>query len=99
MEIKRYNRKIIDKMIETGISKHKLFKLYEKQVLKNSQYLDFDYALPQKWLNHIIKNYDIDYNLLKLTTVWSYKENRIIGKPLSICQEIQEQLDAIHRFE
>ena len=69
-------------------------KITKEELFKNES--DFDYALPQTFINDIIKNTDIDYQLLRSTTVWSYKKNRF-GEPLSLCTEIQEKLDKIYK--
>ena len=69
-------------------------KITKEELFKNES--DFDYSLPQTFINNIIKNTDIDYQLLRSTTVWSYKNNRF-GEPLSLCQEIQEKLDKIYK--
>ena len=78
-----YSIKQLEKM---RITKQELFKNESK----------FDYNLPQTWLNNTCKKLDVDYQLLRSTTVWSYKNNRF-GEPLSLCQEIQEKLDKIYK--
>jgi hypothetical protein len=54
----------------------------------------FDFALPQEWLDnfsnrHQCKLKGITYELIRSTTVWTYPES----KPLSLCTEVQEQID------
>jgi hypothetical protein len=77
----------IEELEKMRISKDKLF----KNLMKVKT---FDFALPQEWLDnfsnrHQCKLKGITYELIRSTTVWVYPES----KPLSLCTEVQEQID------
>lgn len=77
----------ISELEKMRISKGELFKDMEK--IKT-----FDYTLPQEWLNNFslwckMSDFNINYELIRSTTVWLYPEN----KPVSMCTEVQEQID------
>ena len=54
---------------------------------------DFDFALPQTWLDDFaawcsVHAPEVTYHLILSTTVWSYKDS-FFGKPLTRCIEVQ----------
>lgn len=79
--------------------------LYDKAVYK-MKYLkeqgfdkDIDPAVPQTWLDDFTewckKNRpEITYHLIASTTCWDHTVEPVMGRPLTICTEVQEALEA-----
>jgi hypothetical protein len=70
------------------------------QALKNEG-MEFDYALPQDWLNDLA-NYCkvyfplVTYDLIKSTTVWMYaSQGFTFGDAFTACSEVQQAIDAM----
>ena len=76
-----------DQIIEKNQTKGELFKDLEKsgQV--------FDYALPQNWINYMADHYNIDYEIVRFSTVWLYPQDR----PLSLCQEVCDKISEYYK--
>jgi hypothetical protein len=53
---------------------------------------NFDFALPQNWLNDFVDWSHFDYSLVLSTTVWSYVSS-LFGMPVSCCIEVQNKID------
>jgi len=49
---------------------------------------DFDFALPQQWLNYMVSGYNIDYEMVRFSTVWLYPQDR----PFSMCAEVAKKI-------
>lgn len=59
----------------------------------------FDYALKQNWLDNFAEwckenRPAVTYHLISSTTVWAYPEGYYGGKPISVCVEVDEALNA-----
>jgi hypothetical protein len=54
---------------------------------------EFDYALPQNWLDEFVKKTHLEYHLVLSTTVWVYKRNSFESFPVSVCVEVQRQIE------
>jgi len=62
------------------------------------QYLTADTALPQTWLNQFVKDNEIDYELVRSTTIWVYLKKPSLGIPYS-CNSIVQDLIETEYFE
>jgi hypothetical protein len=77
------------------VSKGDLF-----QPLKNEG-CEFDYALPQDWLNDLadycrVYFPSVTYDLIKSTTVWMYSAGGFtFGDAFTACTEVQRAMDAM----
>lgn len=70
---------------------------YSTKREKFELYLDnFDYALPQDWLDDFTVEYNLDYGLVLNTTVWCY-DGSIFGYPVTCCTEVQDALNQSNR--
>jgi hypothetical protein len=64
---------------------------------------EFDYTLPQDWLNDFadwcVVNYpNVTYDLIRSTTVWSYAQgNYISGFPVTVSKEVDTALQSFRR--
>lgn len=59
----------------------------------------FDYALPQQWVNLIVKEHNLDYHMFISTTVFVYTDFHNHGIACSCCNEIQKVLDEVQNVE
>jgi len=85
----------ISELNENPRSKGELF-----QSLRDAK-LEFDYALPQYWLDCFAKyceklNPIITYHLILSTMVWYYGDCKI-GRPMTMCTDVQIMLDKFNR--
>jgi len=72
-------------------SKKDLSDLMELDTLYGSG--QWDFAIPQSWLNCFIEVIGLDYQLVRSTTFWVYDpENSCFDRPISGCKEVQEGL-------
>lgn len=61
--------------------------------------IEFDYALPQDWLNEFSAycekhNPIVTYHLISSTTVWAY--GNVFGTPVTVCSDVQVMLDRFY---
>jgi len=54
---------------------------------------EFDYALPQTWLDEFVKKTRLKYDLVLSTTVWVYKRHSFESFPISCCVEVQREIE------
>lgn len=54
---------------------------------------NFDYTLPQEWLNSFSSDFGLDYFKISGTTVWAYEKGDNFGFPISCCVEVQRWLE------
>lgn len=83
------NKYTFEQLNEMRISKGELF-----AELKSDKSHEFDYALPQDWLNDLAAFCEkyaplVTYNLIRSTTVWVYPESA----PLTCCIEVDKAID------
>ena len=60
--------------------------------LSNEKY-EFDYALPQNWLDQFVLESRLDYHRVLSTTVWVYERKSHRSGAVSICVEVQRALE------
>ena len=77
-----------DQILKLNKSKQEMVKL--SGLVENGQ---FDYALPQNWLNNFVKRNNLEYDKVRFSTVWYYQDDPRIDYPVSFCQEIQLIID------
>lgn len=53
----------------------------------------FDYALPQCWIDNIVKETILQYDVVLPTTFWVYEEGSIFGRPVSGLEFVQQEID------
>lgn len=53
---------------------------------------EFDYALPQNWLDKFSKLAKLDYHLVASTTFWVLESGCTFGYPVSGCYEVQSKI-------
>ena len=53
---------------------------------------EFDYALPQNWLDDAVQKTGLPYNLVMSTCITSYQDS-FFGTIFSCCSEVQSELD------
>ena len=83
----QYNLAGIDELEEMQISKAEFFEGLQ---------IDYDFALPQNWLNAFsdwcAKNCpDVSYSMIRSTTVWGYPErdcDSFLPGPIFACSEV-----------
>jgi hypothetical protein len=56
-----------------------------------SEHLEYDYALPQEWLDAFVKECGLEYHLVMMSTVFVYR-GQACG-PVSCVKEVQEALE------
>jgi hypothetical protein len=55
--------------------------------LGRNKEIQFDYALPQQWLDNFVEKSKLPYDLVTGTTVWAYRG--FVEGPVSCCMEVQ----------
>jgi len=76
-----------NQIIAKNPTKGELFKALEKSGQT------FDFALPQQWLNYMVSEYNLDYEMVRFSTVWIYPQDR----PLSLCQEVCDKISEYYK--
>ena len=59
----------------------------------NKEKYEFDYALPQNWLDEFVKKTKLEYHLVLSTTVWVYERKGFNSFPVSCCVEVQRAIE------
>ena len=77
-----------DDLCKMNVTKEHIFKGLE---------FTFDYALPQTWLNMLVNQTGIDYNVVISTTVWGYPPKFLMGIPITACVEVQQAIDKFNK--
>lgn len=54
---------------------------------------EYDFALPQFWLDEFVKESGLEYHLILSTTVWVYERGSFRSGAVSICVEVQRALE------
>lgn len=75
--------------------------LYSMNVTKEDLFkglgFTFDYALPQPWLDELVARPGApSYRTVLSTTVWAYPPGLFMGKPLTVCTEVQSAIDTMY---
>jgi len=86
MELKKYTWQELNEM---RVSKGELF-----AELRSDKTHEFDYALPQDWLDALAAFCEqyaplVTYDLIRSTTVWVYPESA----PLTVCTDVDKAID------
>lgn len=84
-----YTKYTFTELNQMGVTKGELF-----AELRKDKTHEFDYALPQDWLNEFATFCEkhaplVTYDLIRSTTVWVYPESA----PMSLCIEVDAALD------
>lgn len=83
-----------EELNQMRITKGELFALLK------SEGVEFDYALPENWVDALhafceVHNPLITYHLIVSTTVWVYlPKGDYFGGPCTACKEVQEAINA-----
>jgi hypothetical protein len=59
----------------------------------NKKKYEFDYALPQNWLDSFVEKSHLEYHLVLGTTVWVYEKKGLKSFPVSCCVEVQREIE------
>jgi hypothetical protein len=65
------------------------------ELMEVNDYKDFDFNLPQEWLNNFCDRLDLNYDLVRSTTFWVYTDKMPFGFPVSGCTEVAVSLPAV----
>jgi len=76
--------------IERGnMSKMDLARILELK----TNYREFDYAIPQAWLDEFCYRAKLDYNAVRQSTFWVYPKNNFMGHPISAWDKVQKEIE------
>lgn len=92
LSVRNLQRLSLDTIMKMNVTKEELFK---------DARFDFDYSLPQEWLNafsnqlkKLPQTKRLTYDVIRSTTVWLEMDGFTFGRPVSICKEVHNAICA-----